>query len=157
MRAILLCALAAAAFCGTGCGSRAVTTDGGGSGGSAEVPVDPYGDPRVYEGDPFAGYLAVHSIEVPGPEALSDSSSVPAETGRWSIQVAACTSESAALRLIELASSDTGLQGHVDREGQWWKVRVGGWISRQDASAALDSVKAAGYGDAWVVERPVGD
>jgi len=119
--------------------------------------VDPYGDARVYEGDPFAGYLEVHSIEVPGPAAPADSTAAAVEGGPWAIQIAACTSESAAQRLLELASSDTGLAGHIDREGQWWKVRLGGWATRQEASSHLAGAKAAGYADAWVVERPVGD
>jgi predicted small secreted protein len=155
MRSIVFVGLLASFAFLASCGNRTVTAGGQGT-DVQSGPLDPYGDPRVYEGDPFAGYLAVHSLSVPGPEVVPDSVSVPV-AGRWAVQVAACTSESAASRLLELASSETGLAGSVDREGQWWKVRLGGWASRQEAMDSLDLVKAAGYSDAWVVERLVGD
>jgi hypothetical protein len=149
--------LVMAAVLVAGCGRTVIEGTGGQGADTLSGPVDPYGDPREYEGDPFAGYLAVHSIDVPGPAAPGDSVYTPAATGRWSIQVAACSTESAASRLVELAASDTGLEGHVDREGQWWKVRVGAWETMEEATSALGAVRTAGYADAWVVERLPGD
>jgi len=149
-------ALAAVLALTTACGG-AMATRNEGSREASEGPVDPYGDPRPSDRDPFAGYLAITSLEVPAAADTAGEAAGTASAGDWAIQVAACSSESAAARLGELASGDTGLDFVVDREGQWWKVRVGSFATREAAGVALEGVKSSGYDDAWIVERTAGD
>ncbi len=131
-----------------GCGRQQTVTPRGD--GAAQLPPDPYGDPRVYGEDPFLGFPSIVDIDLPGPD--STSATDPA-AGVWAIQIAACTTESDAIRLSGIAAAGTGLGSTVDREGSWWKVRLGGWATMEEASEALQSVRAGGYSDAWVVER----
>jgi hypothetical protein len=137
----LLAALACS--CGT-------STTSGGEG--LTEPVDPYGDPVVYPGDPFEGFGTVVDIAVPG--SAQDATDPPA-AGGWAVQIAACTSESDAAGLAAAASEELGLPSRVDHEGQWWKVRVGAYGTRLEAEEALPAVRSEGWSDAWVVEvRP---
>jgi hypothetical protein len=145
---MLLCA-----GCGTG------TATGGGEDGE-DVPdlADPYGDPRTYEGDPFAGFVSVMTIELPAPGIPADTTAAaPAARGGWSIQIAACSSESAASRLMEIVAAESSTACYMDREGDYWKVRFGSYASPEEAAADLDIVRAMGFTDAWVVARDAGD
>jgi hypothetical protein len=152
--AILLAVLCAG--CGTG-----TATGGGGSGEDRDdLPdlADPYGDPRTYEGDPFAGFVSVMTMELPAPETFADTSTAaPAARGGWSIQIAACSSEGAASRLVEIVAAESSTPCFMDRVGDYWKVRYGSYASPEAAAADLEVVQAMGFTDAWVVERNPGD
>ncbi len=137
-----------------GCGTPVTETGSGGGTGDGSAPpleVDPYGDPVEYPADPFEGFPVVFELEYPGEEAAA--SADDAAVGPWAVQIAACSSEADAQRLGEVASVRTGLPFFVDREDAWWKVRLGAYQTRTDASPGLEKALASGYGDAWIVER----
>lgn len=137
-----------------GCGTPVAATDSGRGDGEGSAPpaaVDPYGDPVEYPADPFEGFPVIFELEYPGEESVPPEEA--ASVGRWAVQIAACSSEADAERLGEVASVRTGLPFFVDREDDWWKVRLGSYQTRPDAAPGLEKALASGYGDAWIVER----
>lgn len=137
------------------CGSSINTPGGESTGVETPVvtgPLDPYADPPDYEGDPFVGFPEVTGLPVP------DYTGVTAETeilsgAHYTIQIAAATSEEAAVRLAGMAEESLTLPVFIDPVGGFWKVRVGAFPSRTDADSALGGVRAQGYPDAWVTTR----
>ncbi len=143
-RVVLIAVLILAAACGT---TSTVPENG-----SADSNSDPYGDSPAYGGDPFAGFGEIVTIAVPGG-VQEASRAEPAGNGRFSVQVAACSTPEAA---AGVAAELTGLLEQpvfVDPEGAYHKVRVGSFENREQALALQASVRALGWTDAWVVER----
>lgn len=147
-RVVLLSVLIAAA----GCGSSS-SRPGGGSGSRPPVQgaPDPYGDPPAYGGDPFAGFGGIVSIAVPGGTVQPAEPAAPG--GRFSVQVAACSTPDAAAALVEELRGLLEQQVFVDHQGGYHKVRVGSLDTREQADSLQASVRALGYPEAWVVER----
>ena len=81
-----------------------------------------------------------------------------AQTAGFRIQIAALPDEGAATRLqASLASKVSEAHGvHVVASGGLFKVRVGDFLTRNDALAALPSLAALGYSDAWITADQVG-
>lgn len=148
------------------CG-RQTTRPAAGTDARSSGPVDPYGDPRTYSGDPFAGFLEVRTIELPAEDSTASDSAGTAESpvvaaassdrGPWCIQIAACSAEADAARAAAQADPLTELECTVDFESPWWKVRLGAFATREQAETRLAEVRALGYSDAWVVRRIGGD
>lgn len=149
---MLRVALLSAVLVASGCGSSSSRPGGGAQPpATASGPLDPYGDPPSYGGNPFAGFGQIVTIAVPGGTA--EPVTETGNTGGFSVQVAACSTPEAA---ASLAGDLRGLlEQHVfvDVEGGYHKVRVGSFESREQATALQASVRALGYSDAWVVER----
>ncbi len=142
--------LSAALLLAVACGTTTTVPENGTTDSTANT--DPYGDSPAYGGNPFAGFGEIVSIAVPG--GVQEASQAEDErNGRFSVQVAACSTPEAA------AGVATELRGlleqpvFVDSEGSYHKVRVGSFESREQALALQASVRALGYPDAWVVER----
>jgi cell division septation protein DedD len=146
LRVLLIAGLLLAVACGTASSVPENAATG------STTNTDPYGDSPAYGGDPFAGFGEIVSIAVPG--GIQEASQAAEElNGRFSVQVAACSTPEAA------AGVAAGLRGlleqpvFVDSEGAYHKVRVGSFENREQATALQSSVRALGYSDAWVVER----
>lgn len=122
-----------------------------------ETHSDPYSDGRVYEGDPFAGFGTVTTLYVPGsPEPEPEEEEVPEDfSGTFSIQIAACNSTENAERLVAAIERETEFPHFIDHVGRYWKVRVGAFMTSEEAVSALEEIRSLGYPDAWVVERAV--
>ena len=114
--------------------------------------IDPYGDPPGYSGDPFAGYGPVTSIEFPA----GGENQVPVyNNGKWSVQVAACATEAAALSLAEELEAFGYVPVFIDHVGSYYKVRVGAFETSEESSELRNRLRAGSYPDAWSVEREI--
>jgi hypothetical protein len=144
MSVVLLLAVA----CGT---TTTVTVPESGTTGST-TNTDPYGDSPAYGGDPFTGFGEIVTIAVPGgvQEATQAEQAV---NGRFSVQVAACSTPEAAAGVAAELRGLLEQPVFVDPEGAYHKVRVGSFENREQALALQASVRALGWSDAWVVER----
>lgn len=120
------------------------------SDGGAGQEIDPYGDPPGYSGDPFAGYGPVTSILLP---ASGESMAVPVVSGAWSVQIAACPTAESAQSLSEAVKALFDEPVYVDQTGSYYKVRVGAYSTSDATSELRNRLRAAGYPDAWSVER----
>jgi hypothetical protein len=156
------------------CGTR----EGAPDTGDGTFELDPYADGPLelpeYQGDPFAGFGPVTRLEVPeepmesggeeveevlltgaGGDSESDSGET-LETGRYSVQIAACETEEGADSMASLVGYQTDEPVFVDAVPPYWKVRVGSFDTHSEAEAFLPTAREMGYGDAWVVERESG-
>ena len=117
-------------------------------------PIDPYGDPPDYSGDPFAGFDSVYSIAVPGETVevvevtAPDRNELP-----YSVQITAAGVEATAQRLVETITAETDAPVFIDQEGSYWKVRVGAFATREEADGLLNQMQEMGFTDAWIVSR----
>ncbi len=149
---LLLCVLVVAVLAGCGTETTRPQTTG-----SDPPEPDAYTDLPGYEGDPFAGFAEVVSIDLPAPSA--DGAEDPGDEGTattagpFSIQIMALGDEATARGVAESASDASGLESHVDHEGGYWKVRLGSFSDRASASAKLAEMAELGFFDAWVVRR----
>ena len=80
----------------------------------------------------------------PTPEPSPAIAPAPANKGSLAVQVAAFSVEASARKVAGQ------LGGGVSRSGKYWRVRLGPFVSRADATAALEKAKAAGYRDARI-------
>ena len=157
------------------CGTREAGPDhGDGTSGDPTFELDPYSDGPLelpeYQGDPFAGFGPVTRLEVRDETAETGSDQVEEvilagggdstpddgetlETGRYSVQIAACETEEGAGSMASLVAYQTEEPVFVDAIPPYWKVRVGAFDTYAEAEAFLPTARGMGYGDAWVVER----
>ena len=127
--------------------------------------ADPYGDPPDYAGDPFAGFDQIVTLEVPGetvpvpeeiPEEIPEETFEIQETGSnlpFSVQISAAAEEATAQRLAEQVSAQVDAPVYIYHIGQYWKVRVGAFPTREETATLLEQLREMGFTDAWVVER----
>jgi hypothetical protein len=132
----------------TACGEDTVTPDTHGQTG----PIDPYADPPDYSGDPFADFPDVTGVSIPSGQVEVLEEEVLSGT-HFTIQISAATTEEAAVRLAESVDAEITLPVFVDREGSYWKVRVGAFPARQDAMDYAQTLVDMGFTDAWVTTR----
>ena len=152
----LLCTVLVLALLAAGCGPR--TTRPETTGGETRRP-GAYTDLPGYEGDPFAGFAGVVSIDLPAPSdttAGPHTEEAPAASGPFSIQIMALADEATARGVAESASEESGMPSFVDREGAYWKVRLGSFPDRASAASRLPEMVDLGFSDAWVVRRGEG-
>jgi hypothetical protein len=124
-------------------------------------PPDPYGDPPDYAGDPFAGFGEIVTVEVPGEtetvvdETVEETVEVPVEDSNlpFAVQISAAAEEATATRLAEQVGAEVDAPVYIDHVGQYWKVRVGAFATREETGALLLQLQEMGFTDAWVVER----
>jgi hypothetical protein len=67
------------------------------------------------------------------------------------IQVFASADRDVAQNARSVAAERLGIPAYLDLDAGVYKVRVGDYLRRDDAAAALPSVRAQYYPDAWVV------
>ena len=166
MKGMVAVCMIPAVFALSSCGRR-TTPPSAGTGAQSSGTIDPYGDPRTYSGDPFAGFLEVITIDLPAEDSTAADSASTQESppvtvpssgqGSWCIQIAACSTQEDAARVAVQADPLTDLECDVESEPPWWKVRLGAFATREAAEARLIEVRALGYPDAWVVRRAGGD
>jgi hypothetical protein len=148
--------LAAAVLLLAACGNQTTVPD---TGPETTGPVDPYGDPPDYAGDPFRGFGEVFTLEVPGEapvaEEVPEVPEIPEMVtgGNVAVQISAALEEESALHLVDLVQAQVDAPVFVDHIGEYWKVRVGAFASREDAEDLLHRLQEMGYTDAWIVER----
>lgn len=133
-----------------GCGEDTVVPDG-----DQQVqtgPADPYGDPPEYGEDPFEGFPQVTGMSVPSEEIQQYEEEILTGT-HFTVQITAATDEEVARRLAESIFEDTVHPVFVDREGDYWKVRVGAFPARSDAESYVREMVDMGFSDAWVTSR----
>lgn len=71
------------------------------------------------------------------------------------IQVFASADRDVAQQARTAAAARLGIPAYMDLDGGIYKVRVGDYARREDASAALSKVRGADYPDAWIVPARV--
>lgn len=144
----------------TGCGSETAVRQ---EEPRVSAPPRSYGDLPGYQGDPFAGFSEVVSIALPaeveqGAEEAGEAevSETASASGPFSVQIMALDDESTARGVAESAGEQAGLPAFVDREGRYWKVRIGAFPDRSSAAGSLPQIRGMGFEDAWVVRRQDG-
>lgn len=133
------------------CGDTTVTPDNSDQTSTVE-PVDPYGDPPDYTGDPFENFPGSTSLRIPGEVVVEYEEEVLTGT-HFTIQISAATTEETAQRLAESVSAEINYPVFVDHIGGYWKVRVGAFPAREDAVAYTGVLVDMGFTDAWVTTR----
>lgn len=117
-------------------------------------PIDPYADPPDYSDDPFAGFPQVIGVGIPSEESEAPEEAEEVLSGTYfTVQISAATSEETAERLAESVRAEITPPVFVDREGNYWKVRVGAFPVMQDAQEYSGVLVDMGFTDAWVTTR----
>jgi cell division septation protein DedD len=89
----------------------------------------------------------------PASSSQQGSPSARVDDGRFYVQVVALRDQHAAAEVIDsLKAKGYGVRLFPEREGQGtlYKVRVGGYATREEASAARDALRGAGHPGAFV-------
>ena len=107
---------------------------------NASVESSPTSAPAVTRPD------TIPTVTAPEP------TTPPQGSGRFTVQVAAAGSETAATATSN-ALRDAGYDPHIVREGGFIKVRVGRFATRAEAAAAASQVRARMGGSPFVVEE----
>ena len=133
------------------CGDTTVTPD---STDQATItgPIDPYEDPPGYTGDPFEDFPEVIGMSIPGEVPIEYEEEILTGT-HFTVQISAATNEETALRLAESVSAEIDHPVFIDRQGGFWKVRVGAFPAREDAVDYTQVLVNMGFTDAWVTTR----
>jgi len=71
--------------------------------------------------------------------------------GPWLVQVFAAREESSAREIARGVEARIEAPARVDREGGWYKVRVGGYADRADAEALRLRLARLGFPEAFLV------
>ena len=100
------------------------------------------------------------SIDVTEAEAPPDTLNRPAPTATavadgFRIQLFATADRDVAQNARNVASERLALPAYLDLEEGVYKVRVGDFAKREDAAAALPTVRGKYYPDAWIVPARV--
>jgi cell division septation protein DedD len=133
-----------------GCGDSTVTPDNDNP--VITGPVDPYADPPDYSGNPFETFPDVTSLSIPDNIPFEYEEEILTGT-HFTVQISAATSEETAQRLAESVSADTVHPVFIDHQDGYWKVRVGAFPARQDATDYSQVLVNMGFTDAWVTTR----
>ncbi len=116
-------------------------------------PIDPYGDPPGYTGDPFETFPEPISMAIPGEELPIVYEEEILSGTHFTIQISAATNEETAIRLKESVSAEVSHPVFIDHQGGFWKVRVGAFPAMEDAAAYTQVLVDMGFTDAWVTTR----
>lgn len=143
--------LTALLFLFAACGEETVTRDRN-DGTDQSGPIDPYGDPPDYSGDPFEGFPDVTGVAIPSEEPEVYEEEILSGS-HYTVQISAATTEETAARLAESLEDEITLPVFIDMEGSYWKVRVGAFPDRQDALDYSTVLVDMGFTDAWVTTR----
>ncbi len=133
------------------CGDTTVTPDNSDQTSTFE-PIDPYSDPPDYTGDPFENFPGSTGLSIPGEVPVEYEEEILTGT-HFTIQISAATTEETAQRLAESVSAEINHPVFVDHIGEHWKVRVGAFPAREDATDYTRVLVDMGFTDAWVTTR----
>lgn len=134
------------------CGQETTTRNG--SDQDRTGPIDPYGDPPDYSGDPFADFPQVISVGIPSEETEAHEAAEEVLSGtHFTVQISAATDGETAEVLAESVRAEITRPVFVDREGNYWKVRVGAFPAAEDAQEYTRVLVEMGFADAWVTTR----
>jgi cell division septation protein DedD len=86
------------------------------------------------------------------PPPAGEPAGPPAGSGRFTVQVTAASTEAAA-QSTATSLRNSGYDPHIVQEGGFYKVRVGRFATRAEATAAASQVRARMGGSAFVVEE----
>ena len=102
--------------------------------------------------------IEVSEAEAP-PDTLTRPATTPpaatAVTDGFRIQLFATADREVAQNARTVASDRLGMPAYLDLEDGVYKVRVGDFPKKEDATAALSGVRGKYYPDAWVVPAKV--
>jgi cell division septation protein DedD len=155
LAAVLLAALAAG---GVGCGRQAVPR------APADLPTELPSEEeagRVTPASEEAIPLLPRDLRSPAATPAADSTTAaPAGTARrqhygYRVQLFASSSEAVARQRADEFARVFAEPVYLDYEGLLYKVRVGDFVSRDEAEALRRRVAEAGYDGAFVVETEV--
>lgn len=120
------------------------------SGGSAQPETD-------VEEIPLADSsgLDVSEADAPPDTVASEPATATAVVDGFRIQVFASADRDVAQNARAVAAERLGMPAYLDLEGGVYKVRVGDFARREDAAAALATVRSQNYIDAWIVPARV--
>ncbi len=133
------------------CGDTTVTPDN--TNQTTEGPIDPYGDPPGYTGDPFESFPEPVRMTIPGEELPVEYEEEMLSGTHYTVQISAATNEETAIRLKESVSAEVDHPVFIDHQGGFWKVRVGAFPAMEDAAAYTQVLVNMGFTDAWVTTR----
>jgi hypothetical protein len=99
--------------------------------------------------------LAVSEAEAPPIAAPVAAAPADSLLDGFRVQVFASQDRDVAEGARAAATERLGMPAYLDLEGGVYKVRVGDYLARKDADAALGMVRKHDYPDAWVVPSKV--
>lgn len=134
------------------CGDTTVTPDNTDQ-TTIAGPIDPYSDPPGYTGDPFEEFPEVIGMSVPGEVPVIEYEEEILSGTHFTVQISAATNEETALRLAESVSAEINHPVFIDHQSGYWKVRVGAFPAREDATDYTQVLVNMGFADAWVTTR----
>jgi cell division septation protein DedD len=115
------------------------------------VPVQPQGNPSAA---PARQETQLPPTQQPAVEAKQSTDAAASGTMMWSVQLGAFKSEAGALQLIEEVKKkfNQPVYKRYDAVTGFYKVTLGSYQLREDASRFKLDVQSRGYPDAFVVE-----
>ena len=134
------------------CGDTSVTPDNTAQ-TTATEPIDPYSDPPGYTGDPFVEFPEVIGMSIPGEVPIIEYEEEILSGTHFTVQISAAANEETALRLVESISAEMNHPVFIDHQSGYWKVRVGAFPAREDATDYAQILVDMGFSDAWVTTR----
>jgi hypothetical protein len=99
--------------------------------------------------------LEVSEAEAPPDTAPKVTAPADSTTDGFRIQLFASADRDVAQNARDVAAKRLGIAAHLDLDGGVYKVRVGDYRRREDAAAALPTVRAQYYPDAWIVSARI--
>ena len=105
--------------------------------------------------------LAGESLEVaeaeapPAPDTLKAPAAADSTADGFRVQIFASSDRDVAGNAARVAEERLGIAAYTDLEAGMYKVRVGDYVQRPDAEAALKTFRSHYYPDAWIVPARV--
>ncbi len=94
----------------------------------------------------------------PDPGTQTDWGSTPTPGSSmmgFRVQIAAMSTQEAALAEAQKAAGKLNVAGYVDYQGGLWKVHMGNARTREEAEVLRDYARNKGYTDAWIVNTEI--
>ena len=112
-------------------------------------------EPDVEEIPLSDGSLDVTEAEAPPRDTLQAPAVVDSTTDGFRVQVFASADREVAENAARAAEQRLGVPAYTDLEDGMYKIRVGDYLARPDAEAALATMRSHYYPDAWIVPARV--
>jgi cell division septation protein DedD len=93
----------------------------------------------------------VESVASSPKSAINVPSSTVNSSGKYTIQVAAVSDESRAQQLVYELKNKFQMEARYKLVGTVYKIYLGNFVDRASSDSTLQSVRAQGYPDAWLV------
>lgn len=112
-------------------------------------------EPDVEEIPLSGGSLDVTDAEAPPPDTVRAPAPADSSAEGFRVQVFASADREVAENAARAAEQRLGVTAYTDLEEGMYKVRVGDYLRRPDAEAALATMRSHYYPDAWIVPARV--